>query len=321
MSEPNSNACAPSVSVIVVSYNTREMTLECLRSLREQTTLPFELIVVDNASPDGSAEAIASEFPDADLIASDENLGFARANNIAAKRASAPLLLLLNPDTVVLDGAVDRLFEFSKHEPQAMIWGGRTLFGDHSLNPLSCAGKLTIWSNVSRVLGLNRAFSASEFFNSESYGNWKRDTVRQVDIVSGCFFLIQRTVWEELDGFDESFTLYGEETDLCLRAAELGAKPMVTPDATIIHYGGKSSASRPNQYIMVQKARIELARRHFRSGFGWLGVFLGRAFPWTRMIGTQIAARLRPSPAVDEKKNVWAEVWSRRAEWQNGFSG
>ena len=101
----------PAVSIIVVSYNTREMTLDCLRSVFAETRTPFELIVVDNASPDGSAEAIAAAFPDIRLIASRENLGFAPANNMAVREARADLVLLLNPDTVVLDGAIDRLID------------------------------------------------------------------------------------------------------------------------------------------------------------------------------------------------------------------
>ena len=119
---------APVLSILVVSYNTRDMTLECLRSVIAQTRTPFELIVLDNASSDGSAEAIAVEFPDITLLAETRNHGFARANNIAAEHAKGEYLLLLNPDTIVLDGALDKLLTFARRAPDARIWGGRTVF-------------------------------------------------------------------------------------------------------------------------------------------------------------------------------------------------
>ena len=124
------------LTIIIVSYNTSEMTLECIRSVyRETTSINFEIIVLDNNSSDNSVEAIASEFPKMNLISSKINYGFAKGNNIAAKEAKGDFLLLLNPDTVVLDRAIDNLIEFAVNNAQAEIWGGKTLFGDGSLNP------------------------------------------------------------------------------------------------------------------------------------------------------------------------------------------
>ena len=128
----------PKISVLIVSYNTREMTLACLRSVAAQTQTAHEVIVLDNKSQDGSVEAIAAEFPDVQLMAEQDNHGFAKGNNIAAKRARGDYILLLNPDTIVLNGAIDQLVAFAERKPEAKIWGGRTLFGDHSLNTSSC---------------------------------------------------------------------------------------------------------------------------------------------------------------------------------------
>src|SRR5688572_24667662 len=118
----------PRVSILVISYNTREMTLDCLRSIAHETREPHELIVVDNSSSDGSADAIAAQFPDVRLRRPEKNLGFARANNVASTEARGDYLLLLNPDTVVLDRAIDRLVAFADANPDAGIWGGRTLY-------------------------------------------------------------------------------------------------------------------------------------------------------------------------------------------------
>lgn len=119
----------PAVSIIVISYNTREMTIECLRSVFAETTLPFEIVVVDNASTDGSAEAISEAFPadvypNLTLLKEIKNHGFAPAHSVALPHCKAPWLLLLNPDTVILDKAIDNLFAFAHREPEARIWGG-----------------------------------------------------------------------------------------------------------------------------------------------------------------------------------------------------
>ena len=145
----------PELSIIVVNWNTREITLECLRSLyRETRDTDFEVLLVDNGSADGSADAIAAEFPQVRLLREAVNHGFAKANNIAAELARGRYLLLLNSDTVVLDLAIDKLMHFARATPQAGIWGGRTLFGDRRLNPSSAWGKVTPWSTLCFALGL-----------------------------------------------------------------------------------------------------------------------------------------------------------------------
>lgn len=310
---------APQVSIIVVSYNTRDMTLGCLRSVVDQTQSAFELIVVDNASEDGSAEAIAAEFPDITLMAEAENHGFALANNIAAKRTHGEYLLLLNPDTLILDGAIDRLLEFAKTMPNAGIWGGRTLFGDRSLNRTSCWRRMTLWNIFCRTTGLTSIFPRSGLLNSEAYGDWDRGTVRQVDIVTGCFLLMRRTDWDALDGFDTSFIMYGEEVDLCLRAErDLGAKPHVTPDATIVHYGGASQKVRSDKMVRLLKAKTELVKRHISGWRRPIAIWMFRLWPWSRKVALGLMARLglrEPGQGA----GVWGEVWDRRDEWRDGF--
>ena len=272
--------------------------------------------MLDNKSQDGSADAIASEFPGNVLMAEQDNHGFAKGNNIAAKRARGEFILLLNPDTVVLDGAIDRLVAFAERVPQAKIWGGRTLFGDLSLNSSSCWRRMSLWNIFCRSAGLTGVFSRSALFNSEAYGGWDRSTERHVDIVSGCFFLIKRTDWEALDGFDPVFVMYGEEADLCLRAErDLSALPHVTPEATIIHYGGASERVRTDRVIRVLRAKAELLRRYIP---GWQrplaqGLFL--LFPLSRSMAAGVGLR----KGGGESSEVWSEVWKRRAEWGGGF--
>lgn len=309
---------APTLSIIVVSYNTREMTLDCLRSIHAETEADFELIVIDNASSDGSAEAIAAEFPDAELMAETDNHGFAAANNIAAKRARGEYVLLLNPDTLVLDGALDKLLAFARVQPQARIWGGRTLYGDRSLNPASCWRRMTLWNIFCRTAGLTGIFPKSDVFNAEAYGGWDRSTERQVDIVVGCMFLMKRADWETLAGFDPAFVMYGEEADLCLRAqTQLGAAPRVTPEATIVHYGGASEKVRADKMVRLMRAKTELVRRHIPGWQRPLALALFHGWPLSRSLAFALLNRLGLKKGTDSAA-TWREVWARRAEWKAG---
>lgn len=310
----------PALSILMVNWNTRDMTLACLRSVYEQTReTSFELILVDNGSADGSAEAIAAEFPQVKLLREAENHGFAKANNIAAAVARGRYLLLLNTDTVVLDGAIDKIVAFARANPSAKLWGARTLWEDRSLNPTSVWKRITPWSAFSFAVGLRGALSRFETFNPEGMGRWQRDTVREVDIVAGCFLLMERSFWNELGGFDARFFMYGEEADLCARARAAGARPLMTPDATIIHYGGKSAASHSSKIVYVMGARIGLVQ----SQSGALGGAIGRlaciAHVGIRAYAYGLLRRLRPSRFATSAQE-WGQAWARRAEWRNGPS-
>ena len=308
----------PAVSIIVVSYNTRNMTMACLASVIAETRgIPYEIIVVDNASSDGSAKAIAG-FGDAVLLmALRENIGFARANNLAARQARGTHLLLLNPDTLVLDAAIDRLAAFANANPAAGIWGGRTLFGDRRLDPTSVWARMTPWSLTCRALGLDNALPASPLFNAEGLGGWNRDSVRRVDIVTGCLLMIRRQLWEALGGFDRAFFMYGEEADLCLRAAKLGARPLFTPAATIIHYGGASETTQAGKVEKLFRAKVTLMRRHWSRPAGMFGKGLLRIWALSRWNMAAVLAGRNPKRA--QQAAMWHEVWSRRARWLAGY--
>ena len=309
----------PDVSIVIVSYNTMDMTLACLNSIYEQTECNFEVVVVDNASTDGSAQAIQKDFPQTKLIAETVNHGFGAAHHVALPYCQAPRLLLLNPDTVVLDGALDRLLAFSRQRPKAGIWGGRTLYADGRLNPSSCWRRQTPWSLFCRASGLAAIFPNSSFFNVETYGGWQRDDVREVDIVSGCFFLISRKKWDELGGFDPIFKMYGEEADLCLRARKIGLRPIITPDATIIHHGGASERVRSDKLVRLLRAKAELIKRHFSPSMRGLGLFLLKLWPLSRHMILSIVSRLSNSDRFQESAAAWRTVWQRRIEWRDGF--
>lgn len=313
-------ADAPLLSIIVISYNTRAMTLECLETIAAETTVDHEVIVLDNASTDGSAEAIAKAFPDVVLMAETENHGFAQGNNIAIEaKARGRYVLLLNPDTLVLDGAIDTLMAFAEKKPEAKIWGGRTLYGDRSLNPTNCWRRMSLWSLTSQMLGLNSLFRKSPLFNPEGYGGWMRDTERDVDIVTGCFLLIETAFWNQLNGFDATYVMYGEEADLCLRARAFGAQPRITPEAEIVHYVGASSSVRSDKMVRLIKAKTTLVRRHFPAWQRPLGMALLRLWAFTRCQAARVRAGLSGQDRHRATAQSWAEIWARRDSWRDGY--
>lgn len=309
----------PKVSVLIVSYNTRDMTIACIESVKHHTTLPNEIIVVDNNSPDGSAMAIRKSHPDMKLIASDDNLGFARANNHASQHAQGEFLLLLNPDTLLIDDAIDSIVSFAERNPDAGIWGGRTLYADRSLNPTSCWRSMSLRSIVFQMLGLTSIFPRSEFLNRESYGRWQRDTPRHVDIVTGCFLLIRRDFWERLGGFDPRYFMYAEEADLCIRASKRGAAPMITPEATIVHYESASDPIRWEKTVKVLRGKCTLIRTHWSPARKFLGLRLLSASPLVRFLLYRVASVLPGRKSARDKADIWYKVWAHRGEWLPGY--
>ncbi len=309
---------AIALSIIIVSYNSRDITLACLESVyAHPPEVPFEVILIDNASPDGSAAAIASAWPQVRLIASPDNHGFALGNNIAAREAHGQRILLLNPDTVVFAGSLAALWDFAERSPDRRVWGGRTLFGDGALNPTSCWSSMTVWSLFCATMGLTWAFPRSELFAPEWMGDWQRDSEREVDIVTGCFLMIDRVLWEELGGFDRTFFMYAEEADLCIRARKRGARPAITPAAEIIHLGGASEASATDKTIKTLRGRVTLIRKHWSPVRRSAGLSLYWFWALGRLIGSKVFAGPRDRPG--ESRSKWLEVWRRRREWMAGY--
>ena len=303
------------LSIIVVNYNTRDLTAACLQSVYAQTEgYTFELIVVDNDSNDGSATAIRERFPEARLIEPKANLGFARANNLAAAQARGQRLLLLNSDTVVLDGAIQKLLAFADVQAEAGIFGGRTVFADGTLNPTSCWARPTLWSNLCAALGLTALGANTSWLNPEAIGGWARNDTRCVDIISGCFLMIDRDLWQRLDGFDPRFFMYGEDADMCLRARAIGARARICPEAQIIHYGGASETVQSDKLVRLFTARSQLMHRHWRAGAWRLGIALHQARALTRAAAYAAAGALG-KPSARQKAMTWWGVWCRRGEW------
>ena len=302
---------APDISVIIVSYKVPALLGACLTSLRREVAdCSYEVIVVDNASGDETAELVRDEFPDVRLIALEENIGFAAGSNLGARAATGEYVLMLNPDTELVGDTLGALLRYARAHPEAGLVGGRTLRPDGELEPGSCWGAQSLWSLVCFAFGLSSIFRGSRVFNPESLAGWSRDTERRVDIVTGCLCLVPRAVWEQLHGFDESFFMYGEDADLAARARSRGYHPAITPDAVILHHVGASSLS-VDKREMNLRCRVELARKHWSPRRASAAVALLQAGTGVRAFAA--AATRRPS-------STWPAVWRRRRDWRGGYA-
>lgn len=298
------------LSIIIVNYKTAELTIECIKSIYDSgLSYDFEIILIDNNSQDRSAEEFGALPDDVETIMLNENIGFAAANNLGAKRATGSHILFLNPDTVVLPGAIDALVRFAERRPGAGAWGGRTVFGDGTLNPTSVSGFITLYSLFLRVLGFSSLFKRSAICNPDVYPAWQRDTERSVDVLFFCFVLVRVDVWRDLGGFDERFFMFCEDDDICWRMEMMGLERWFTPDACIIHYGSASIPHRPDRIVMVLKARLTWITLHWSRLRAWTARHIIRASVLGRMIVEQV-------PVLSSgNKKVWSEVWAKREEW------
>ncbi|UJS22854.1 glycosyltransferase family 2 protein [Thiothrix winogradskyi] len=302
------------ISVILVSYNTSSYTRRALESLFRETQLStFEVIVVDNASSDDSVSMIRQFFPQVTLIESGANLGFAGGVQLGAAQAQGKYLLLLNPDTVIVNAAVDRLLRFAKQYPDSGIWSGVTLNNDMSLNTQHAWSKPNLRDLFYSAVGLSKLFSKTCFFNNANYGCWERDTIKDVDIVSGCFFLTTRELWDKLGGLDATFFMYAEEADYCLRAKALGHQPIVTPDARIIHHGGVSHSHFSGKQIKLLKGKVELVNRHVVA---WQRPVYKALLYWYVLNKYLVHTLFKPKSA---QRREWQTVFANRADWLQGY--
>lgn len=251
----------PNVSIVIVNWNTRQYLLDCVASILNSTKrTSVEIIVVDNASVDGSQDALRNEFPDVKLIQNTENLGFAKANNIGFSIASGSAFCLVNTDVVALDGVIDRLWDHLVAHPEIGMVGPRTLDRDMKVrrncrqfpNLANACGdylwlrRLPIIRVPGRALGI------------ETY-----DYIHDAEVLSGCFMMVRRSTVEQVGPLDEGFFFYGEDTDWCKRISDAGWRITYFPPAEAIHFGGGSSAAYPvKYYLTMEKADLRYWQKH-----------------------------------------------------------
>jgi GT2 family glycosyltransferase len=232
------------LSVLIVTYRCREYARACLKSLLRAgglDGLTAEVLLLDNASGDGTPEMVRAEFPEVTVADNAENLGFARGNNRLAAMSTGRHLLLLNPDTEVPPGALARCVAYLDEQPPPVAGMTCRVESPDGTLQRDCSRRfVTPWSEVSRAFLLDRIFKGSAFFNPEPIPGWDRADARPVEAILGAFMLVRRSAWESVGGLDERFFLMYEDMDWCKRAGDAGLQLLFWPGERIVHHGGGS---------------------------------------------------------------------------------
>jgi N-acetylglucosaminyl-diphospho-decaprenol L-rhamnosyltransferase len=234
------------LSIIIVNWNSAQFARDCVASIRRFTcSLSYEIIVVDNASTDDSM-AVLLEIPDIHLICSHVNLGFAGANNLGLARARGQAVLFLNPDTLLLTPALNRMFEFLESQSKVGAVGCRQLNADLTFQTASVHAFPTITNQFADSDWLRRNIPSSSLWGKNALVVGNSSLPVEVEAVSGACLMSRRAVLNQAGGFSTDYFMYGDDIDLCYRIAARGWKIYHLPEARIIHYGGKSSAQTGN---------------------------------------------------------------------------
>ena len=309
MTHQDSHHATPDVSIVIVNWNTADLLRNCLASItRETHGLRYETWVVDNASHDGSPEMLARDFADVHLIANQQNRGFAAANNQALRRATGRFCLLLNPDTTILDHAIERSVSFAEQHPECAVVGCQVM-EDGTTVQRTCFSFPSVSGLLFDAVGLCALFPRSRVFSRSTLGWWDRDTERDVDVVSGMFMLVRQAAIEQVGLMDEDYFVYAEEADWCWRFRRAGWKCTFTPEARIVHHdgGGKSTSQvSVKMFVQMQKSLLIFLRKNLgvRSWLLAKCVLMlgagGRAAMWSmvRVLGGRANATHKASQAI-----------------------
>jgi GT2 family glycosyltransferase len=284
----------PLVSVVIVSWNARDYLSECLDSLNaEAYEGRLEIVVVDNASSDGSAEMVRARFPDVRLICNEQNLGFAKANNVGIRVTQGQYIALINSDVHVLPHCINTLVDYFNRDPKAGIIGPLIIGRDGKQQP-SCRGFPRLWNTLCRALALDTTFSSSRWFGGYLLPHVDHSVQMHADILSGCFWMVRRDALNAVGLLDEAFFIYGEDMDWCRRFWAGGWTATFVPQASAIHYGGASSANAPIRFsVEMQRADCQYWSKHHSKPAYVTYVGISILHHALRVIGHQAAAILR----------------------------
>ncbi|MEI7592773.1 MAG: glycosyltransferase family 2 protein [Actinomycetes bacterium] len=321
--DESSKGLREAITVVIVTYNSATDIGSCVDGVVPMLVNAADhIIVFDNDSADHTAELVEQSWPRVEVIRSPSNVGFAQACNRATENLETPFVLLLNPDVIVEPGCIDELFNLVAKRPAAGIFGGRG-FAVHGEAPTaSCWGRPTLWSITSFATTLSTLFRNSARFNPEQIWPSQLGPASEVAIVSGCLMLIERSAWQSLGGFDERFFMYGEDSELCIRATRQGYAPVVTADARFRHSVGGSSTP-VEKLCLLFKGKMTLLPLLFNGPSLRLAIAL-------MTIGVWIRAKLVPIRRWNFRRNQvrrdaispapWPELWRQRDDWIHGWA-
>jgi len=296
-------------SIIIVSWNARKYLDECLASIiRHTDQADIEIIVVDNASTDGSQELVQNSYPSVKLIRLDSNLGFAKANNIGIRQSRGKYLFLINSDVKVHNNFIVPMRGIMEKNPDIGLLGPRIIGSDGKLQQ-SCFGFPTPWNFLCRALALDTSFPQTKLFCGYMMLYWEHDSFRSVDVINGCFWMARRQALREVGLLDEDYFFFAEDIDWCRRFHEKRWKVVFCPDIEILHYGGASTANAPiKYYVEQQKANLIYVEKH-HSRFAQI-LFYGITViqEAVRLIGYGLTLSFRPADSETIKYKIKRSV-------------
>jgi GT2 family glycosyltransferase len=291
------------LSVVIVNYNTERLLKACLESVYAGVNgTPLDIWVVDNHSQDQSVTMVRSLFPRVKIIENPSNVGFSRANNLVVAQSQSDYILLLNPDTLIIGDAIERVVKFMKEHPEVGIAGCKVLNRDGTLQ-LACRRSIpTPKVAFYRLSGLSRLFPKSRIMARYNMTYEDPEQTHEVDAVSGAFLMIRRKVVEQIGLLDERFFMYGEELDWCLRAKRAGWTVMYYPDARIVHYKGESTKYNSRKAaVEFYRAMYLFHKKHFAGDCSLLtnlliytGILVRALGSWRKLVFPTPASGRRP---------------------------
>jgi GT2 family glycosyltransferase len=253
------------ISIIVVTWNAKKFVEECFGSIREETRgLSAEVVALDNASSDETADMIAQRFPEVKLIRSPENLGFPRGNVVAIDASHrGKYICLVNPDVRVMPDCFRKLLEYMEEHPKVGVVGPLTRNPDGTLQ-WSCMRSPNVWTAWCRALALDRTpLGRLPLFGGSMMMDFAHDHTREVDVLNGAFLFIRRTAMDQVGLIDDRFFMYGDDIDWCLRFRKAGWPVVFYSGAEAIHYGGGTTRRAPVYfYVEMQRANLQYWKKH-----------------------------------------------------------
>lgn len=272
------------LSIVIVNYNVKHFLKQCLHSVYDAIqSIDAEVFVVDNNSKDGSVQMVKTCFPTVKLIANSDNTGFSKANNQAIKESKGEYVLLLNPDTLVQKDTFEKCIAFMDATPQAGSLGVKMINGKGEFLPESKRSLPVPAVAFYKIFGLSKLFPSSKRFGSYHLTYLDNDSIHEVEVLSGAYMFLRKSVLEEVGYLDEDFFMYGEDVDLSYRIIKGGYKNFYFPETRIIHYKGESTKKGSINYVLVFYSAMQIfVRKHFTgTHIKWFSLILNFAI-WFR---------------------------------------
>ncbi|MHA0856166.1 glycosyltransferase family 2 protein [Paenibacillus sp. CMAA1364] len=298
------------LSILILNYNTCKLTMDCLQSVfASHTSYQYEVIVIDNHSTDSSVETITKEYPQATLIANDDNVGFARGNNQGMDIAIGRYVLLLNSDTIIQTDTLQTMISFMDENSTVGASGCKVILPNGNLDKACRRGFPTPSASFYYAFGISRLFPDHKRFNQYQLGHLDPNQEYPVDCLVGAFMMLRRETIAQVGGLDETFFMYGEDVDWCYRIKQAGWEIYYYPRTTIVHLKGGSARRRPTRIIYeFHRAMFIFHQKHYKERYNWIVntvVYTGIGVKFTMaLLKNKLTPSKRHSNSTDQQLEV-----------------